>query len=120
MISQALSNYAHEKHFCSLLVIYFESLAGVVAKVKLREEVVQVVVGAMLIHALHAPLEIAEKGLDSVGVYRADLFGYVLAVVVAGVSVIGEMLFQSSVVARLVGENASLVVDVFFEYRDDS
>ena len=91
------------------------ALAVVVAELELGRIAVQVALGAMLIDALHAPLEDAEIALDGVGV---DLVTRIFPLAVADVIVIFEMPVKVRVLARLIGVDRSFFGDVLFQDRD--
>lgn len=71
LIREALSNDALQQRFCPGGVAHAERLAIVVPKIKLCNVAVQMVVAAVLVHALHAALEHREEAFDGVGVDRA-------------------------------------------------
>ena len=64
--------------------------------------------GAMLVNALHAPLEDGEVAFESVGV---DVAAHVLALDVANHAMLGKLVLQVGVLAGLIGHNARLAGD---------
>src|SRR5712664_3625392 len=78
-IGQPLADHAAKKNLGALEIFDAIGLAVVVAEIKFSHVAVQVVVGAVLIDALHAALEDGEEAFNGVGMDGAVKLGNVLA-----------------------------------------
>src|SRR3546814_18719640 len=76
--------------------------AIVVPEIELRKIPVQVLLRAVLIHALHAALEDGERALDRVRVDQRVFVIDVLALAVAGEAMAGEVQAEVPIVERLI------------------
>ncbi len=119
MVSQPLADDTLKQLVGTLVIFHAERNAIVVAEVELRKVAVQVVMGAVLIDALHAALEHGEKALHGVGVelriLRADVF---LPAVVYNV-VPGELPAKQGVVGSLIGHEMCFARKVLEDDRGD-
>lgn len=73
-IGQTLALDALESLGCPLLIVDAEADSIVIPEVKLGQVAMEVLFRAMLIDALHAPLEDREHVLDGVGVHVARTY----------------------------------------------
>src|SRR5687767_9934226 len=88
-IAEPLALAAHDRARGALLIGDTKRLAGVVPQVEFGNVAVQMMLAALLVHALHAALEHREEAFDGVG-------GHEQAVLVAAI-------FLALVVHRLMG-----------------
>ena len=71
LIGESFTLHAKQKGFSALTVIHAQSGAVVTAETELSKIAVQVVMPAMLVHALQATLKHREEAFNSVGVNLA-------------------------------------------------
>lgn len=115
-IGQALPNDTTERVICAFVIVSAERLTVAVAEIELGHVAVEMLLGAMLVHALHAPLEDAEIAFDGVGVHVAAT---ILTDAVAHELMLAEGADQIAVLARFIGVDGGLCDDVLAEDRND-
>src|SRR6267378_3826866 len=79
----------------------------------------QMIVGAVLVNALHAALKDREEPFDGVGMDSAILAGHILAALVVHHPVILEGFLQQNVVVRVVGHDPRFTGKVLLHYGGD-
>lgn len=95
-------------------VVHVQRRAVVVTELVLRQIAVQVLLAAVLVHALHAALEDAEVALDGV---RVDIAAHVFTGLVGGEVVAREVLADAGVVAGFVGVERGFLGNVLADDR---
>lgn len=97
------------------MIIHTVRCPIIVAEIKFRSVTVQVLLAAVLIHALHAALEDAVEAFDRVGVnFSATVF----ALTVSGKVMLCELFAKVAILTRFVGVNGCLAVYVLLQDRN--
>lgn len=120
LIGESFTLHAKQKSFSALTVIHAQSGAVVTAETELSKIAVQVVMPAMLVHALQATLKHREEAFNSVGVDSAVNLGNILILSVAGETVTPiKYVVDAAVLSGLIGHYPSFTSDVLAQYWQD-
>lgn len=109
MVGEPLAFGGFQRSNRALHIAETQSDPVIVSEVELREITVEVLLGAMLIDALYAPLEDREVAFDRV---RVDLAASVFASRVLHGRMLGEVTASLAVQAALVSEEPGVASDV--------
>ena len=116
LIGQTLANDAADGFDGPLEILDAEGAALIIPEIELGEVTMKVFLGAMLIDALHAALEDAEKAFDGIGVDRA---ASVLMAIMGHNAMLGEVPANRLVVGCFVGHQPRFAGKVLTNQRPD-
>src|SRR5882672_3225190 len=116
-IGKPLAFYPAQKNFRALRVFDSESLAIAVSEIELGEIAIQMVSGAMLVHAFHAALEDRKESFYGIGMDSAIFPSHVFLVHVPSKAVIREVRPYLLVVGSIVSHDAGRAINIRRQQR---
>src|SRR5579884_2239950 len=117
LIGEATSYDTREKAVCAILVIATQCDPVAVSELELRQIAVKVLLGAMLINALHAALEDAEIAFNGVGVDAStDVLASLVVHAAMAKVIVTELV---AICLGFVGQDVGFAINVRLHNRDN-